>query len=73
MPSDRVSAARRAAILTRHRPADDPELIDAKRDHAVLAIEDFVSRVVASAPPLRPEQIERLRGLIPAVTADVAA
>jgi len=65
--------ASRKAILTRHRPADDPELIKVSQDHAVMAIEEYVSRVVSSAPPLRPEQIERLRGLIPAVTADVAA
>jgi hypothetical protein len=73
MPTELCSAARRKAILTRHRDANDPELIKVSQDHAVLSIEDHVARVVASAPPLRPEQIERLRGLIPTVTADVAA
>lgn len=63
MPTSRVSAARKCAILTRHRASDDPELIAARQDHAVLAIQDSIQKIVDAAPPLRPEQIDRLRGL----------
>ena len=62
--TDRVSLARRKAILIRHRPADDAELMDVARAHAVLALEESIVEIVSKAPPLRPDQIERLRGLL---------
>jgi predicted P-loop ATPase/GTPase len=64
-----LSVARRKAILTRHRPADDPELIEVSRTHAVLAIENYVARVLAAAPRLRPEQVDRLRHVFPETDA----
>jgi hypothetical protein len=71
MPSPRKVAAGKVNILTRHRAADDPDLIEARREHAVLAIEDSIQRIVDAAPPLGPEQIDRLRGIFRTVT-DVA-
>lgn len=71
MPSSRRLAASKVNILTRHRAADDPELIEARREHALQVIEDNLAKALASAPPLRPEQIDRLRNLFRTVT-DVA-
>ncbi|MGH3786576.1 MAG: hypothetical protein ACRDRG_08505 [Pseudonocardiaceae bacterium] len=54
----------RMAILSRHRPADDPELLEAKREYTSLMFEDHVERAVAMAPPLTPEQIATLRRIM---------
>jgi hypothetical protein len=55
----------RLAALHRHRSPDDPAVIDATRDLAAERLAEHVRRVVAAAPPLTPEQIDRLRGLLP--------
>ena len=54
----------RIAALTRSRPADDPELIAARRDHAASRLEDHILHTLAAAPPLTPEQRDRLAYLI---------
>jgi hypothetical protein len=54
----------RIASLTRSRAADDPELIAAKRNLAVLNIEDYVQRVLSAAPPLTAEQRAKLAELL---------
>jgi hypothetical protein len=72
MPTDRISAARRKAILTRHRTADDPELLEVTRDHAALLIEAYVAKIVESAPPFTESQRARISALL-APAADVAA
>lgn len=64
-----VARARgRVAALSRSRLATDPELTAAKRDLTALTLDQHVSRVVADAPPLTDEQVERiaarLRGAI---------
>lgn len=64
MPSPRVSAARKCAILTRHRDASDPDLIAAKQEHAVLSIEEYVAKIVANAPPLTDTQRARISALL---------
>lgn len=54
----------RIAALTRSRPADDPDLVDARltlrEERLVAAIE----REVAAAPPLTPAQLSRLALLL---------
>jgi hypothetical protein len=72
MPSDRVLAARRKSILTRHRPADDPELLEVSRDHAAMLLEEYVAKIVSSAPPFTESQRARISALL-APAADVAA
>jgi len=72
MPSPRRLASSKVNILTRHRAPDDPELIEARREHAVAAIEDSIRKIVDAAPPLRPEQIDRLRGLFRPIGTDLA-
>lgn len=64
MTSLRGSAARRCNILSRYRADDDPELIEARREHAVLSIEEYVAKIVASAPPLTELQRSRIAALL---------
>lgn len=49
--------------LTRDRAADDPELLDAKRDLAELNIRNYIAKVLSKAPPLSDEQRARIAGL----------
>ena len=64
MPSTWTSERARYASLSRSRPADDPELIEARRNMRALKLEEHVARVVAEAPPLTDEQRERIAALL---------
>lgn len=52
----------RLAAETRHRPQGNHD--DLRRDFAAAKLEDYISRVVAEAPPLTPEQRDRLALLL---------
>ena len=52
------------AALTRHRDPDDPPLSDARRDLAAERLTEVVRRVIAAAPPLTPEQRDRIAALL---------
>ena len=52
----------RVAVATRLGTPD--EVAAARRDHAAASIADHIARVVADAPPLTPEQRERLASLL---------
>lgn len=52
------------AALSRSRTADDPELVEARRDLKAAKLEDYIRRVVAEAPPLTDQQRELLAGLL---------
>jgi hypothetical protein len=54
----------RVASLSRSRTPDDPELVAARRNLAALAIEDYVLKVVAEAPPLTAEQRDRIAAIL---------
>lgn len=54
----------RHAGLRRTRPADDPDVVDAKRDLAAARLEEHVRRIVAAAPPLTPAQRDRIAGIL---------
>lgn len=54
----------KVASLTRSRPADDPELVEARRTLKALRLEDHVREVVASWPPLTDEQADRIAGIL---------
>lgn len=54
----------KCAALTRSRAADDPELLDAKRNLRAARLEDYIQRAVDSAPPLTLEQKQRLAALL---------
>lgn len=59
-----TQARARIAALSRSRSADDPELIDARRDLAAANIEAHITRIVAAAPPLSADQRNRLALLL---------
>lgn len=52
------------AALSRSRQSDDPELIEARRNLRALRLEEYVTRIVAEAPPLTDEQRERIAALL---------
>lgn len=55
-----LSHRARVAALTRHHP-DNPEFVtSARRDLAAAKLEDYVRRTVDKAPPLTPEQRDRI-------------
>ena len=54
----------RVASLTRSRPADDPELIEARANLAAEKLAEYVARVVAEAPPLTDAQRDRIAALL---------
>jgi hypothetical protein len=52
------------AALTRSRQPDDPDLLEARRRLRESSLADTIRKAVAAAPPLRPEQIDRLAVLL---------
>lgn len=54
----------RVASLTRSRTPDDPELMAARRNLAAERLADYIKRTVDAAPPLTPEQRDRLALLL---------
>lgn len=54
----------RLASLSRSRTSDDPDLVNARRNLRAARLEDYISRVVAEAPPLTAEQRDRLAVLL---------
>lgn len=54
----------RVASLTRSRKADDPDLIEARRNLKAALLEDHIARVVAEAPPLSEHQRSRLAAIL---------
>jgi len=59
-----TSERARVASLTRSRPADDPDLVAARLRLKAARVEDYIARVVSEAPPLTPEQRDRLASLL---------
>lgn len=59
--------------LRRYRADDDPDVVDAKRDLRAARLEAHIRDVVDTAPPLTPDQRDRLalllRGTSPAGAA----
>lgn len=56
----------RVAALSRSRTADDPDMIDARRDLRAARLADYITRTVDAAPPLTAEQRDRLALLLTA-------
>lgn len=54
----------RIASLSRSRQPDDPELVAARRNLKALRLEEHVLKVVAEAPPLTPEQRDRIAAIL---------
>lgn len=54
----------RIAALSRSRAADDPEIVDARRNMRAERLAQHVAEVVAKAPPLTKEQRQRIAALL---------
>ena len=54
----------RVAALSRDRSADDPELIEARRNLRAERMAEYIRKTVDAAPPLSVEQRERLALLL---------
>jgi hypothetical protein len=63
-----TDARARLAAHVRHHP--DADRSDLERDLAAANLEAYIRRVVDQAPPLTSGQLERLRALLPALTAE---
>lgn len=59
-----TSERARVASLSRSRPADDPDLLEARHALKVARFEDHIAKLVADAPPLTDEQARRLAVLL---------
>lgn len=53
----------KVASLTRSRPADDPELAEARQNLKAARLESHIVRILEEAPPLSDDQRRRLAGL----------
>lgn len=62
----------RVGALTQHRTADDPELVDARRDLAASVMEEQARRLVEKFPPLSDEQVGRIVSLLRGGAHDAA-
>lgn len=54
----------RIAALSRSRTPDDPDLEKARADFKAERLAEHVRRVVASAPPLTPDQVDRIAAIL---------
>lgn len=63
----------RIASLSRSREHDDPELVDARRNLRAERLADYIKRTVDAAPPLTPEQRDKLALLLSGGAPDAAA
>ena len=63
----------RVASLTRSRTADDPDLLDARRNLKAERLADYIRRTVDAAPPLSPAQRDKLALLLTGGGLDAAS
>ena len=54
----------RVAALSRDRAADDPDLLDARRELHAARLEEYIKRTVDAAPALTEAQRDRLTLLL---------
>jgi hypothetical protein len=73
VPSTKYGARNRLNALQRYRRPDDPAIADARRDLAAASLEEYIRRVVDSAPPLTDDQRSRIAALLQAGGDDAAA
>lgn len=61
------SANARVGVLARYHGADSPEAQQARVERDLVGLEERLSALINSAPAPTPEQLDRLRRLLPAV------
>ncbi len=64
MPSTPRHERARVAVAVRNHGPDAPQTLDARRDLAAANLAAYITRVVDQAPPLLPEQRNRLALLL---------
>ena len=52
------------ATLSRSRNADDPDLVEARRNLRAARLEAHIEKALADAPPLSDQQLERIARLL---------
>ena len=52
------------ATLSRTRTADDPDLVEARRNLRAARLEAHIEKALADAPPLSDQQLERIARLL---------
>lgn len=62
----------KVASLSRVREATDPELVEARQNLKAAKLEEYVARVVATAPPLTDEQASRIASMLRPYGGDAA-
>lgn len=62
--TDWRSPRARIGALSRSRTADDPDLVNARRDLKAARLAAYIKKVVDDAPPLTDEQRDRLAVLL---------
>ena len=62
----------RVGALSRSRPDDDPELVEAKQTLRALSLEQAVRKAVAEAPELTVEQRDRIAAILRSGTGGAA-
>lgn len=63
-PVSWTSARAKLASLHREHDPGSPVILEARRDLRAARLEDHVARIVAEAPPLTPEQCDRIAALL---------
>lgn len=59
----RVAALSRC-VAAGERSADDPDLLEAKRNLRAMRLEEHVAKAVAEAPPMTDEQRDRIAAIL---------
>ena len=67
-----TSERAKIASLSRSRKADDPELLTARRNLKAAKLEEYVARVISTAPPLTDEQASRIASMLRPYGGDAA-
>lgn len=64
MPTNWTHYRAQVATLSRSRAADDPDLIEARRNLRAARLQDHIEKALADAPPLTEQQLERIARLL---------
>lgn len=59
-----ASARARHNVLLRYRSPDDPAVVEARRDLRAAQAEEYIKKLVDAAPPLSPQQLDKLALLL---------
>lgn len=68
-----TSERARVASLSRSRTADDPDLVEARRNLKAARLEDHIAKLVAAWPPLTTDQVDHIAHVLRAAHDDEVA